>query len=236
MTESIGNRLEAFNWVEIGEALWADGYAVLPPLLTQEECGELVQLYDDESRFRSKVMMARLGFGKGEYKYFKSPLPGLLSELREFSYRHIAVLANRWAEELGESAFPHEFPDFLEICHRAGQRKPTPLLLKYETGDYNCLHQDLYGEVAFPFQMTVLLSRPGADFSGGEFVLVEQRPRMQSRAMVVPAEQGQAILFPTRYRAVRGTRGTYKTNLRHGVSRVRAGRRFTLGIIFHDAS
>jgi hypothetical protein len=236
VTQSINNRLQSLDWEEIGQSLWADGHAVTPPILTAEECGELIHLYEDESRFRSKVVMARLGFGKGEYKYFKSPLPELVAELRQSSYPHLSALANRWAEEFGSRSFPVEFSDFLKICHTAGQKKPTPLLLKYEAGDYNCLHQDLYGEVAFPFQMTFILSRPGDDFVGGEFVLVEQRPRMQSRAMVVGAAQGQGILFPTRHRTVRGTRGIYKTNLRHGVSRVQAGRRFTLGIIFHDAA
>jgi hypothetical protein len=235
MTLSIRERLQALDWNAIGESLWADGYSLLPPVLTKAECAELIRFYDDESRFRSKVVMARLGFGKGEYKYFKYPLPELVAELRESSYRHAAGFANRWAEELGGQKFPSRFSDFLKVCHTAGQTRPTPLLLKYQGGDYNCLHQDLYGEIAFPFQLTFLLSRPGDDFTGGEFVLVEQRPRMQSRAIVIPAGQGQGILFPTRYRAVRGTRGTYKTSLRHGVSPVRAGRRFTLGVIFHNA-
>jgi hypothetical protein len=230
------NRLQSVDWKSIGESLWANGYAVLPAVLTAEECRELIALYDDAGRFRSKVVMARLGFGKGEYKYLKYPLPETVASLREFSYPRVAEFANRWAEELGGTNFPASLKDFLKLCHSAGQKKPTPLLLKYGQGDYNCLHQDLYGDIAFPFQMTFILSRPDEDFSGGEFVLVEQRPRMQSRAMVVAAGQGQGILFPTRYRAVKGTRGVYKTNLRHGVSPVLGGQRFTLGIIFHDAA
>lgn len=235
MAQSIDARLQSLNWSDVGVSLWSEGWAVLPPLLNKEECSELIRLYADPTRFRSKVVMARLGFGKGEYQYFQNPLPEIVTSLRESSYPHIAMLANRWAEELRENPFPIQYSDFLKRCHAAGQKKPTPLLLKYEAGDYNCLHQDLYGEIAFPFQLTFLLSQPGKDFTGGEFVLVEQRPRMQSRAIVVPLEQGRAVLFPTRYRAVRGTRGTYRTNLRHGVSLVRGGQRFTLGIIFHDA-
>ena len=179
--------------------------------------------------------MARFGFGKGEYKYFKYPLPKLVQDLRQQLYPRLASFANRWAAEIGGDIFPERYADFLEVCRAAAQDKPTPLILKYETGDFNCLHQDLYGAVAFPFQLTFFLSRPEEGYSGGEFVLVEQRPRMQSRVMVITPKQGQAVIFPTRYRAVRGSRGFYKANLKHGVSPIRSGKRFTLGIIFHDA-
>jgi len=233
---SIKNRLGGLDWQLIEESLWSTGYALTPAILTREECSDLVQMYADDSHFRSRVVMARLGFGKGEYKYFKSPVPKLIFDLREASYPSLAPVANRWAKELGEAeAFPAKYSDFLRTCHSAGQSKPTPLLLKYEPGDFNCLHQDLYGDIAFPFQMTFFLSRRVEDYTGGEFVLVEQRPRMQSRATVITAEQGQAVIFHTRYRAVRGSRGVYRTNLRHGVSPLHSGRRFTLGIIFHDA-
>ena len=179
--------------------------------------------------------MSRFGFGRGEYKYFSDPLPNLVSELREGAYPKLAAIANVWAGQIGGPLFPESYREFLKVCHKAGQRKPTPLLLRYEAGDFNCLHQDLYGEIAFPFQMTVFLSQPGTDYVGGEFILVEQRPRMQSRATALLPEQGQAVIFHTRYRPVEGTRGFYKANLKHGVSPVRSGLRFTLGIIFHDA-
>lgn len=204
-------------------------------MLRPEECAELVETYDRNSLFRSQVIMARFGFGKGEYKYFQYPLPKLVQDLRQQLYPRLASFANRWAAEIGGEVFPEKHADFLEVCRAASQDKPTPLILKYQTGDYNCLHQDLYGAVAFPFQLTFFLSRPEADYSGGEFVLVEQRPRMQSRAVVITPKQGQAVIFPTRYRAVRGSRGFYKANLKHGVSPLRSGKRFTLGIIFHDA-
>ena len=231
----IRNRIEALDWESISEALDRDGYALTPALLQSHECAKLVQAYEDDSLFRSQVVMSRFGFGRGEYKYFKYPLPEIVAELRQHAYAKLAPIANRWAAQTGGNAFPEKHPQFLKTCHAAGQDKPTPLVLKYETGDYNCLHQDLYGAVAFPFQTTFFLSRRDLDYSGGEFVLMEQRPRMQSRACVITAEQGQAVIFPTRYRAVAGTRGVYRTNLRHGVSPLRAGRRFTLGIIFHDA-
>jgi hypothetical protein len=227
--------VQALAWDKITQSLWDDGYALTPPLLQAEECAELVETYSQDGLFRSQVVMARFGFGKGEYKYFKYPLPEPVQRLREELYPRLAPFANQWASEIGGDTFPGKFTDFLKICRAAGQDKPTPLILRYETGDFNCLHQDIYGAVAFPFQLTFFLSRPGTDYSGGEFVLIEQRPRMQSRVMVVAPKQGEAIIFPTRHRAVRGTRGFYKANLKHGVSPVRSGRRFTLGIIFHDA-
>jgi hypothetical protein len=235
LTESIEDRVQALDWDAISESLWRDGYALTPPVLRTEECRELVETYDLTSLFRSQVVMARFGFGRGEYKYFKYPLPELVQDLREKLYPRLAPLANRWAAEIGGEVFSEKYADFLEVCRAAGQDKPTPLILKYEAGDFNCLHQDLYGAVAFPFQLTFFLSRPETDYSGGEFVLVEQRPRMQSRAMVIAPKQGQAVIFPTRYRAVRGSRGFYRANLKHGVSPLRSGKRFTLGIIFHDA-
>ena len=235
LAESIQDRVQSLDWDAISESLWRDGYALTPPVLRPEECGKLVETYDHNALFRSQVVMSRFGFGQGEYKYFKYPLPELVQDLRERLYPRLAPLANRWAAEIGGEVFPEKYADFLEVCHAAGQDKPTPLILKYEMDDYNCLHQDLYGAVAFPFQLTFFLSRPEADYSGGEFVLVEQRPRMQSRVRVVTAQQGQAVIFSTRYRAVRGSRGFYRTNLKHGVSPLRSGKRFTLGIIFHDA-
>jgi hypothetical protein len=235
MMEPITKRLQAIAWDEVSEAMTRDGYAVTPALLTDEECATLIASYENESLFRSRIVMARFGFGRGEYKYFKNPLPPLIRDLRQELYPRLAPIANQWAEKIGGSKYPPKLAEFLKACHAAGQTKPTPLLLRYETGDYNCLHQDLYGELAFPFHLTFFLSRPLLDFTGGEFVLVEQRPRMQSRATVLTPERGQAVIFPTRYRSVQGTRGPYKANLRHGVSPVRSGHRFTLGIIFHDA-
>lgn len=232
---SISHRVEALDWDALRDSLWRDGYALTDSVLGADECAALADSYDHSSLFRSTVVMARFGFGRGEYKYFKYPLPDVVRQLREEFYPRLATVANQWAEKIGGDTFPSDIGRFLEICHAAGQGKPTPLVLKYESGDFNCLHQDIYGKVAFPFQLTFFLSRPGEDYAGGEFVLVEQRPRMQSRAMVLTPEQGQAIIFPTRHRAVEGTRGFYKANLRHGVSPVRSGKRFTLGIIFHDA-
>lgn len=220
----------------VSAELDARGAAVLPNLLSPKDCEGLAALYADESRFRSRVVMARHGFGRGEYQYFRYPLPEPLARLREALYPPLAEVANRWYAAMGmDVRFPDTLQRFLKRCHAAGQRKPTPLLLRYGEGDYNCLHQDLYGEHVFPLQLTILLSAPGRDFTGGEFVITEQRPRMQSRAMVVPLEQGDAVVFAVRERPVRGTRGAYRVNLRHGVSEVRSGERFTAGIIFHDA-
>jgi hypothetical protein len=214
----------------------AHGCAVLPRLLSAVDCAEIAAWYDEPARFRTTVTMARHGFGRGEYRYFAYPLPERVARLRSRLYPALAAIANRWNAALGEPArFPDDHAAFLERCHAAGQVRPTPLLLRYGPGDYNCLHQDLYGEHVFPLQVAILLDQPGRDFEGGEFVLTEQRPRMQSRVEVVPLGQGDAVVFPVRTRPVRGTRGVYRVNLRHGVSRLRAGRRHTLGIIFHDA-
>jgi hypothetical protein len=213
------------------------GCAVLPGLLNPAQCDELAALYTSENRFRSRVVMGRHGFGRGEYKYFTYPLPDILANLRSELYPSLASIANRWNAAMGIKArFPDEHGQFLKRCHAAGQRRPTPLLLQYGAGDYNCLHQDLYGEHVFPLQLTILLSQPERDFTGGEFVITEQRPRMQSRAEVVPLGKGDAVVFAVHHRPVQGTRGVYRVNLRHGVSRVRSGRRHTAGIIFHDAA
>jgi uncharacterized protein len=229
-------RMPALDWGRISDELEAHGCATTPALLASDECAALAEMYATEQPFRSKVIMARHGFGRGEYKYFAYPLPETIAALRTALYPPLADIANRWNEGMGIAVrYPAEHSAFLARCHEAGQVRPTPLLLQYGEGDYNCLHQDLYGEHVFPLQITVLLSRPGDDFTGGEFVLTEQRPRMQSRAEVVPLAQGQAVIFPVHHRPVRGTRGIYRVNMRHGVSRLRSGRRHTLGIIFHDA-
>jgi hypothetical protein len=212
------------------------GSAVLEQLLTPKACEKLAARYADDDAFRSRVVMGRHGFDKGEYKYFAYPLPEPIAALRSALYPPLAKIANDWNARMGIAArYPAKHADFLARCHEAGQTRPTPLLLQYETGDYNCLHQDLYGELAFPLQATILLSEPGRDFTGGEFVITEQRPRMQSRAEVVPLRQGDAVIFAVHHRPVKGTRGDYRVNLRHGVSRLRSGRRHTLGVIFHDA-
>jgi hypothetical protein len=224
------------NWPDLSRDLDANGCAVVPQLLTPAECRALVALYQEDERFRSRVVMGRHGYGRGEYKYFDYPLPPLVARLRETLYPHLALIANRWNEQMGiDIRFPDAHAEFLERCHQAGQTRPTPLLLQYEAGDYNCLHQDLYGEHVFPLQLAILLSQPGTDFTGGEFVLTEQRPRMQSRAEVVPLSQGDAVVFAVHHRPVKGTRGVYRVKLRHGVSRVRTGHRHTAGLIFHDA-
>jgi len=221
----------------IDASLDARGWAVLPGLLSAAQCESVAALYEDDGCFRSHVVMARHGFGQGEYKYFAYPLPELVQQLRASLYPSLAQVANRWNAMLGvDVRFPSGLDEFLERCHAAGQKRPTPLLLRYGSGDYNCLHQDVYGEHLFPLQLTVLLSSPGEDFEGGEFVLVEQRPRMQSRAMVVPLGQGDAVVFAVNQRPVQGARGAYRVTLRHGVSELRRGRRHTLGIIFHDAT
>jgi hypothetical protein len=232
ITESIA----AIDWAAVHTELDAYGAAAIGPLLSAEQCAAHVGDYDDESRYRSRIVMARHGFGRGEYKYFSYPLPKVITELRERLYPRLADIANRWNESMGiEVRYPSDHKSFRARCHDAGQAKPTPLILKYDSGDYNCLHQDIYGEHVFPLQVAFLLSRGGTDFTGGEFTLTEQRPRMQSRAEVVPLTQGMGVVFPVHHRPVKGTRGTYRVNMRHGVSRVRSGRRFTLGIIFHDA-
>jgi hypothetical protein len=230
------DRLARVDWRNIENELNGTGAAVLERLLTPNECREIAVLYDDDSRFRSRIVMARHGFGQGEYKYFSYPLPELIDNLRSALYPRLAPIANAWNDRMGiDLRYPAKHRDFLALCHGSGQTRPTPLLLRYETGDYNCLHQDLYGELAFPLQATILLSEPGKDFTGGEFVMTEQRPRMQSRAHVIPLAQGDAVVFAVHHRPVKGTRGTYRVNMRHGVSRLRSGHRLTLGIIFHDA-
>ena len=234
---SVEERIAALGWDAVSDSLSECGYAVTAAILSPEECASLAATYADAGRFRSHIVMARYRFGVGDYKYFNHPLPEIVSSLRTSAYPHLADTANRWAENLGDQSlrFPAEHAAFLRICHKAGQSKPTPLLLHYEAGGYNCLHQDIYGEVAFPLQMVFLLGQQGRDWQGGEFLLVEQQPRAQSKAEVVHADQGQAIIFTTRYRPVRGTRGYYRVNMKHGVSRVDRGTRYTLGVIFHDA-
>jgi hypothetical protein len=229
-------RVQALDWHRIADDLAAQGSAMLEKLMTPEECREVASLYPADDRFRSKVVMGRHGFGRGEYKYFAYPLPDLIEGLRTALYPRLAPIANHWNELMRiDVRYPPAHAEFLERCHGAGQTRPTPLLLQYGEGDYNCLHQDLYGDLAFPLQVAILLSEPGRDHTGGEFVLTEQRPRMQSRPEVVPLRQGDAVAFAVHHRPVQGTKGVYRVNLRHGVSRVRSGRRHTLGIIFHDA-
>ncbi|MGE0396668.1 MAG: 2OG-Fe(II) oxygenase [Kofleriaceae bacterium] len=224
---------EDLDLARVGDELDDRGYAILPGLVSAAECDALIAGYADESAYRSRVVMARHNFGRGEYKYFAYPLPPIVARLREALYPPLSAIANRWH---GTLAFPDDHAAFLARCHAAGQTRPTPLVLAYEAGDYNCLHQDLYGEHVFPLQVAVLLAEPGRDFEGGEFVLTEQRPRMQSRVEVVPLRRGDGVVFPVHHRPVQGTRGTYRVTMRHGVSRVRAGRRHTLGVIFHDAT
>ena len=233
----IAARVDAIDWTQASRDLDAQGCAVLKGLLSAEECRALAGLYPDDSQFRSRVVMGRHGFGRGEYKYFSYPLPPVIAQLRPALYAQLRGVANRWNEAMGiDIRYPENHEAFLKRCHAAGQTRPTPLLLlQYGAGDYNCLHQDLYGEHVFPLQVAILLSEPGRDFSGGEFVLTEQRPRMQSRPEVVPLGQGDAVAFAVHVRPVQGTRGFYRVNLRHGVSRIRSGHRHTLGVIFHDA-
>ncbi len=224
------------DWDRIVGDLDAHGCATTGPLLSAAECQALTASYGNDAQFRSRVVMARHGFGRGEYKYFDYPLSGIVAELRAAFYPPLAQIANRWNAALGiEQRFPDRLETFLDRCRKAGQGKPTPLLLSYQAGDYNCLHQDLYGEHVFPLQLAILLSEPERDFTGGEFLLTEQRPRMQSRAEVVPLRRGEGVIFPVHHRPVQGTRGVYRVNMRHGVSRLRSGHRHTLGIIFHDA-
>ncbi len=227
---------DILNDTQIETDLDQQGYAIIKGLIGTENCVKLTRTYDQGDLFRSRVVMARHGFGQGEYKYFAYPLPDLVSDLRTRLYLPLAGIANRWNETMNmDQRFPATHKQYLDLCHAAGQTKPTPLLLQYGAGDYNCLHQDVYGELLFPLQVACLLSKPGADFIGGELVLTEQRPRMQSQAEVVPLEQGDAVIFPVRNRPKQGTRGTYRVNMRHGVSKIRSGQRHTLGIIFHDA-
>ncbi|PSJ38420.1 2OG-Fe(II) oxygenase [Allosphingosinicella deserti] len=235
----IAARLLALDWNRIARDLDGQGWATTGPLLTPEECERLAALYDSDAPFRSRVVMARHGFGQGEYRYFAYPLPDTVAALRRHLYARLVPTAESWRERLGQAgtdAYPADHEDYLGRCHAAGQMRPTPLLLRYGPGDYNCLHQDLYGELAFPLQAAFLLSEPGRGFEGGEFVLTEQRPRMQSRVHVVPLQQGEAAIFAVNQRPVQGARGSYRVIMRHGVSPLRAGRRHTLGIIFHDAA
>ena len=230
-------RVDGLDWARISRDLDAQGCARIERLFSPDECRTVASMYPNEVLFRTRVVMARHGFGRGEYKYFRYPLPAMVAELRAALYHHLAPAANRWNEAMDiDVRYPEKHASFIQRCHDAGQVRPTPLLLQYGEGDYNCLHQDLYGEHVFPIQVAILLSEPGKDFTGGEFVLTEQRPRMQSRPQVVPLRQGDAVAFAVHHRPVKGTRGFYRVNLRHGVSRLRSGYRHTLGIIFHDAA
>lgn len=229
--------VEALDWTSVGADLDAFGFAKIGPLLDAKACQALARTYENDALFRSHVVMRRHGFGEGEYKYFSYPLPDPIERLRKAVYPKLMPIANRWMVAMGKDhRYPETLRAFLASCHRAGQRRPTPLLLKYQTGDYNCLHQDIYGEQVFPIQLAILLSEPGTAFEGGDFVLTEQRPRMQSRAEVVPLTQGEGVLFAVNERPKQGTRGVYRVKMRHGVSRIRRGQRFTTGIIFHDAA
>jgi uncharacterized protein len=233
---SAEERVGKYDWRGLGADLTHYGCAVLEKLLEREECRQIAGLYSRDECFRSSIQMARHGFGKGEYRYFKYPLPDLLGGLRAALYSRLAPIANEWNERMGDNTrYPEDHAAFLSLCHEGGQVRPTPLLLQYTPGDFNCLHQDLYGDLAFPVQVAILLSEPGRDFTGGEFVLTEQRPRMQSRVEVVPLRQGDAVAFGVHRRPVKGTKGHYRVNMRHGVSRLRSGQRHTVGIIFHDA-
>jgi hypothetical protein len=235
--KSIPERVDAVGWSQVSEDLDAEGNAIIKGMLSPDECNSIRVLYEKEDIFRSQVVMERHGFGRGEYRYFCYPLPDLIAALRTAIYPHLVPTANSWNKAMGiDVRYPAQHADFIERCRHAGQDKPTPLLLKYGPGDYNCLHQDLYGEHVFPLQVAILLSEPDRDFTGGEFVLTEQRPRMQSRPIVVPLRKGDAVVFAVRNRPVRGKNGWYRVNLRHGVSRLRSGNRLTLGIIFHDAA
>jgi uncharacterized protein len=229
-------KIEKIDWDSVSQDLDEQGSAIIDQLLSADECRAIASLYPEDDVFRSKVVMGRHGFGRGEYKYFSYPLPDLIASLRTAVYPRLVPIANRWNTAMGiDVRYPEKHADFIERCHQAGQVRPTPLLLQYGAGDYNCLHQDLYGDHVFPLQLAILLSEPGKDFTGGEFVMTEQRPRMQSRPMVVPLRQGDGVVFAVHNRPVQGTRGFYRVNLRHGVSRIRSGHRHTVGIIFHDA-
>jgi hypothetical protein len=233
----VAERMAALDWQRVTASLDAEGHAVMHSMLSPDECVSLAAGYEVDGQFRSRVVMARHGYGRGEYKYFAYPLPELIASLRTALYPRLSGIANRWNDAMGVAVrYPEDHAEFLDRCHRAGQTRPTPLLLQYGKGDYNCLHQDLYGEHVFPLQVAVLLSKPERDFTGGEFVLTEQRPRMQSRATVVPLGQGSGVIFAVNNRPVQGTRGSYRVKLRHGVSRLHAGQRHVLGVIFHDAA
>jgi uncharacterized protein len=235
--KDIADRVKALDWERVAKDLDAHGCAMIEGLITREECDALAELYPVDGIFRSRVVMGRHGFGRGEYKYFSYPLPDIIAGLRTAIYPRLAPIANGWNAAMGiDVRYPKRHADYIARCHDAGQLRPTPLLLQYGADDYNCLHQDLYGEHVFPLQVTILLSEPERDFTGGEFVLTEQRPRMQSRPEVVPLRQGDAVVFAVHHRPVQGTRGVYRVNLRHGVSRVRSGHRHTVGVIFHDAT
>jgi len=236
MSDSIAQRLRDLDWDDVGRALDEHGWARTPPLLTPAECADMIRLWDEPRRFRSRVPMARFRFGEGEYRYFADPLPRLVRDLRAASFTHLAPIANRWMSALADARrFPPRLGDFLARCDARGQTRPTPLLLRYERGGWNALHQDLYGDVVFPLQLTCFLSRPGEDYTGGESLLVEQRPRAQSRGEVIVGRQGEVLIFPTTVRPVRGARGMLRHHVRHGVSRVTSGERWALGVIFHDA-
>jgi hypothetical protein len=233
---NIAERIHAIDWARVSKDLDEQGHVITERFLSREECEAIAGLYVEDELFRSRIVMTRHGFGRGEYKYFSYPLPEVIADLRTSIYPHLVPIANRWKSLMGiEVRYPEKHADFIERCHEAGQVRPTPLLLQYGADDYNCLHQDLYGEHAFPLQLTVLLSEPDRDFTGGEFVMTEQRPRMQSRPIVAPLRQGDGVVFAVHHRPVQGTRGVYRVNLRHGVSRIRSGHRHTVGIIFHDA-
>lgn len=236
MSNSLPQRIAGLDWTGIQGTLDEQGYAVVPKLLLPEECAEIINTYSEEERFRSTINMARHRFGLGEYKYYQAPLPALLQQLREGFYPELALTANRWLTQLGhEERYPVSLDEFLGMCHEQGQERSTPLILKYEEGGYNCLHQDLYGDEFFPFQVVFVLNEKEVDYTGGEFLLIEQRPRAQSRGHVITLEQGAGLIFPTNHRPVQGTRGYYRTTLRHGVSTITSGTRYSLGIIFHDA-
>lgn len=233
---SISARVSGFDWTRIKAELDSRGYGVTGPVLNADECAELIALYPQRDRFRSRIQMERLNYGAGEYKYFARPLPKIVQELRTALYRRLAPIANEWAAALsGQPPYPASLTEYLKLCAEHGQTRPTPLLLKYQAGGYNCLHQDLYGDLAFPLQFTCVLSRRGIDFEGGEFLLVEQRPRAQSRADAISLDLGEGIIFTNRYRPVAGARGHYRVNVRHGVATLRSGLRYSLGVIFHDA-
>jgi hypothetical protein len=237
VSEDVKARLARLDWGEIERSLGRWGYAKTPPVLSRAECAALIGLYGDDGRFRSTVDMERHRFGVGEYRYFSRPLPALVEALRRHAYPPLAAIANRWEATLSKSPLVHPptLDEMLAVCRRRGQTKPSPLLLRYETGGYNCLHQDIYGDVVFPLQLTCFLSRRGADYTGGDFLLVEQRPRAQSRGEAIATEQGEIVIFATRHRPVQGARGAYRGAMRHGVSRITSGSRYTLGVIFHDA-